>query len=204
MDDRYRQAQSWNKPQEKVTVYDLKAHVENIFKRLGIQPQDWTVKEETNDLFVHYLAYVLKNGQPMAVFGQVRPSVLKRWDLDEAPIYYAECSWSSMISVAQKHLIHFTELPKYPEVRRDLALLIDKHIHFSQIEQVAFATEHKLLQSVQLFDVYEGKNLPDGKKSYAVSFLLQDFNQTLTDKQIDAVMNRLIKQFSLQLGASLR
>jgi phenylalanyl-tRNA synthetase beta chain len=95
-------------------------------------------------------------------------------------------------------------LSKYPEVRRDLALLIDKSVRFSEIEKIAYASERKLLKAVSLFDVYEGKNLPQDKKSYAVSFTIQDENQTLTDKQIDAVMSKLIKNFEQQIGASLR
>ena len=195
--------QIWNKQQEKVTVYDLKAYVENIFSRLGINREKLVIEEGSNDIYSHSLSYSLKNGRLLAVLGNVRPELLKKFDID-SDVYYADMLWNDLIKATKKDSIHFSEIPKFPEVRRDLALLLDSTVHFTEIEKIAYATEKKLLTSVSLFDVYEGKNLPAGKKSYAVSFMLQDTAQTLNDKQIDTVMNKLINNFERQLGASLR
>jgi phenylalanyl-tRNA synthetase beta chain len=195
--------QIWNKQQEKVTVYDLKAYVENIFSRLGINREKLVIEEGSNDIYSHSLSYSLKNGRLLAVLGNVRSELLKKFDID-SDVYYADMLWNDLIKATKKDSVHFSEIPKFPEVRRDLALLLDNTVHFTEIEKIAYATEKKLLTSVSLFDVYEGKNLPAGKKSYAVSFMLQDTTQTLNDKQIDTVMNKLINNFERQLGASLR
>jgi phenylalanyl-tRNA synthetase beta chain len=119
-------------------------------------------------------------------------------------VFFADLQWKELMHLTKKNKISYSDLSKYPEVRRDLALLIDKSVPFSEIEQVAYASERKLLKSVSLFDVYEGKNLPQGKKSYAVSFILQDDNQTLTEKQIEVVMSKLVKNLEQRLNASLR
>ena len=119
-------------------------------------------------------------------------------------VYFAEINWTTLMKLTRKNKVEYTELSKYPAVSRDLALLIDKQTEFSQIEKTAFQTEKKLLKRVELFDVYEGKNLPEGKKSYAVNFILQDEQKTLNDKQIDGIMQKLIKNLTEKLGAELR
>mgnify|MGYP003500014464 FL=1 len=124
-------------------------------------------------------------------------------DID-TEVFYADMQWPVLMKTIKNHKVSYMELPKFPEVRRDLALLLDKSQCFCQIEKIAMATEKKLLKSVGLFDVYEGKNLPEGKKSYAVYFILQDETQTLTDKRIDAIMNKIISNIQQQMGASLR
>ena len=139
----------------------------------------------------------------LAKLGSVQAGLLKKFDID-TDVFYADILWKTLLDQAKKAKVSYTELSKYPEVRRDLALLIDKTVRFADIEKIALATEKKLLKGVSLFDVYEGKNLPQGKKSYAVSFLLQDETQTLNDKLIEGIMNKLIKNFETQLGASLR
>ena len=122
----------------------------------------------------------------------------------EQEVYYAEVNWTQLMKAVRKNKVTFTEVCKYPAVSRDLALLIDKSVPFSEVERVAKSTEKKLLKSVALFDVYEGKNLPAGKKSYAVNFILQDEQKTLNDKQIDAIMNKLIANLKKNLNAELR
>jgi len=196
-----RSAQRWNVAQEPMTVYDLKAYVQNIFLRLGLN--DWVMEEhDSTDLYRHSLVYKNRAGKQLAVVAAVHSAVLAKFDID-APVFYADLEWPLLMKALKNHKVTYSELPRYPEVRRDLALLIDKNLHFSDIERVALNTEKKLLKSVSLFDVYEGKNLPEGKKSYAVCFILQDENQTLTDSRIDGIMNRMIDNLK-QIGAELR
>ena len=127
----------------------------------------------------------------------------KQFDID-TPVYYAELNWTALMKVVRNKKVLFTEISKYPAVSRDLALLVDKSVEFAEIEQIARQTERKLLKQVELFDVYEGKNLPEGKKSYAVNFILQDEQKTMGDKQIDAIMQKLIANLKKQLNAELR
>ena len=199
----FKQEQHWSAPQVKLTVYDLKAFVQSIFVRLGVQADQYALSEGSSDLLAHALTYSTRKGAPLATLGQVQSGLLKAFDID-APVYFADVRWDVLLDTVKRHKVQFAEIPRYPEVRRDLALLVDEAVRFETIEQLAFATERKLLRSVTLFDVYEGKNLPAGKKSYAVSFVLQDMTQTLTDDKIDAIMSKLVKQYEQQLGASLR
>ena len=138
-----------------------------------------------------------------ATLGVVDAKIIKMFDIG-INVYFADLQWNELLKETSKHKIKFEEISKFPEVKRDLALLLDKNITFAQIEQVARKTEQKLLQSITLFDVYEGKNLPEGKKSYAVNFVLQDKDKTLTDNQIDEVMHKLIKNFEKEFDAVLR
>ena len=137
------------------------------------------------------------------MLGIVAKKQLKAFDID-TDVFYADLFWDKILKQIKSNDITYADLPKYPEVKRDLALLLDKSIEFEQIENLAFQTERKLLKRVVLFDVYEGKGIEDGKKSYAVNFTLQDTEKTLEDRQIDNVMNRLIKAFTEKLGASIR
>lgn len=197
-----RRSISWNACEEKCSIYDLKAYVQNIFERLGIC--GCQIEEgESTDLFVHTLTYKNRGGKTLAVIGSVHPRILKQFNID-TEVFYADMQWPVLMKTIKNHKVSYMELPKFPEVRRDLALLLDKSQCFCQIEKIAMATEKKLLKSVGLFDVYEGKNLPEGKKSYAVYFILQDETQTLTDKRIDAIMNKIISNIQQQMGASLR
>lgn len=195
--------QHWSGPQVKLTVYDLKAAVQGIFTRLGVKKEQLSLSEGSSDVWAHALTYTTVKGAVLATIGQVQPTLLKAFDID-VPVYFADVRWDVLLDAIKHHKVQFTELPRFPEVRRDLALLVDEQVRFETLEQLAFATERKLLRSVSLFDVYEGKNLPAGKKSYAMSFVLQDATQTLTDNKIDAIMARLIKQFEQQVGATLR
>ena len=129
--------------------------------------------------------------------------LLKAFDIDNE-VYYADLNWKELMKAIRSVKISYKEISKFPAVKRDLALLLDKDVQFAEIEKIAYETEKKLLKEVELFDVYEGKNLEAGKKSYAVSFLLQDENQTLNDKMIDKIMSKLVKNLEDKLGAKLR
>ena len=194
---------SWIHADEEATFYELKAYVQNILRRIGV-PQGMVVMEK-NDSDVFDKALTLKNrgGKVFVEMGIVARKVQKQFDIDNT-VFYADLNWDALMKATKKSEVLFTELSKFPSVSRDLALLIDKNIEFAQIEQIARQTEKKLLKSVELFDVYEGKNLPEGKKSYAVNFILQDEQKTLNDKQIDAIMNKLIANLKKQLNAELR
>ncbi len=196
-------AQSWVKKEERSTIFELKAHVENILIRLGIKQSDIVVGKLENDIYSDALQICNKGGKLLATFGVVSGKLLKRSDID-TEVFYADLNWTALMKAVRNHKITYTDTPRFPEVRRDLALLIDQPITFAEIERIAYETERKLLKAVNLFDVYEGKNLPVGKKSYAVSFVLQDSEKTLKDAQIDAIMQRMIKNLTERLGASLR
>jgi phenylalanyl-tRNA synthetase beta chain len=195
--------QSWLRKEEDVTIYDLKAYMQNIFLRLGINTRNLSLVEFSSEIFTQGLEYFTSCRQSLAKIGVVSKDILKHFDIDN-DVYFGDIQWSIALKESVGGQIGFEEISKFPEVKRDLALLLDKKVTFSQIEQIARKTERKLLQSITLFDVYEGKNLEEGKKSYAISFVLQDKNKTLTDNQIDNVINSLVKNFERELGAKLR
>ena len=194
---------SWAHADEKSSVYELKAFVQNIFQRLGLQKGNIQIEEFENAIFASGLRYKLRSGKTVCELGLVSRPLLKMTDVDQ-PVCYADINWDELLKATRKNKVSYSELPKYPAVRRDLALLIDKTVKFQDIECLAYQTEGKLLKEVTLFDVYEGKNLESGKKSYAVSFLLQDESQTLNDVQIEKVMNKLIAALQNKLDAKLR
>ena len=195
---------SWGHPTEASSVYELKAYVMNILARLGCEMGSLKMVNGENDIFAKSLAIAdRKNGKVMVEFGLVSKSVTAQFDLQQE-VYYAEINWSMLMKKLHKGTVSFKEIAKYPAVSRDLALLVDKSVEFGQIEQIAYASEKKLLKKVELFDVYEGKNLEAGKKSYAVNFVLQDESKTMNDKQTDAIMKKIIANLEKHLGASLR
>ena len=194
---------SWIHADEDSTYYELKAHVDNILRRIGM-PQGMLVCEKTdNDIFSTGIKMMNRGGKVFVEMGIVSKKLQKQADI-AAPVYFADVNWTQVTNAVKKSAVHFTEIPKYPAVSRDLALLLDKNIEFAQVEQIARQTEKKLLKKVELFDVYEGKNLPEGKKSYAVNFVLQDSEKTMNDKAIDAIMNKLINNLKKQLNCELR
>lgn len=194
---------SWAHPDEDATFYELKAYVLNILKRLGV-PMGMLVSEKSlNNIFSVALELKNRGGKVFVEMGIIAKDIQKRADI-AAPVYYADIHWTTVMKAIRKNKVEFAEISKYPSVSRDLALLIDKNVEFAQIEQIARQSEKKLLKSVELFDVYEGKNLPAGKKSYAVNFILQDNEKTLNDKAIEAIMNKIITNLKQQLGADLR
>ena len=197
-------ASSWIGAGRPLSVYDLKAVVEHIFDRLGFKPGMRLVTTFSDDVFSAAIQVQAQNNKKVvAQLGILRKKVTKRFDID-AEVLYADINWTELMKAVKNAKIGYGEISKYPAVKRDLALLIDKNVTFAQIEQVARETEKKLLKAVTLFDVYEGKNLEEGKKSYAVSFILQDDNQTLNDKVIDKTMARLMENFQKRLGAVQR
>ncbi len=195
-----RQNESWTNPQSKSDFFLFKGYINTILSRLGLDKKVTSLPFE-NDVFAEGLALAV--GKEVIVeFGTVKKLVLKHFDIKQE-VLYADFAWDKI----QKYVstkIKFTDIPKYPEVRRDLALLLDENVPFEQIYNIAKQTEKGLLKDVNLFDVYTGNNLPEGKKSYAVSFILQDDSKTLTDTQIDKIMSKLQGNFESQLGASLR
>ena len=196
-------ANSWAHADEQSSVYELKAYVENVFLRLGIDMRNLVVGNLTDDLFSAALSVNTKGGKRLAVFGVITKKQLKAFDIDNE-VYYADLNWNELMKAIKSVKVSYKEICKFPAVKRDLALLLDKQVQFAEIEKIAFESERKLLKEVSLFDVYEGKNLESGKKSYAVSFMLQDENQTLNDKQIDKIMSKLIANLESKLGAKLR
>ena len=198
-----RVSNSWAHADENSSVYELKAYVENILKRLGLDLRNLVVGNLTDDIFAAALSVNTKGGKRLATFGVVTKKLLKAFDIDNE-VYYADFDWKELMKAIRSVKISYKEISKFPAVKRDLALLLDKNVQFAEIEKIAYETEKKLLKEVELFDVYEGKNLEAGKKSYAVSFLLQDESQTLNDKMIDKIMSKLVKNLEDKLGAKLR
>lgn len=198
-----RVSNSWAHGDEQSSVYELKAYVENVLLRLGVDLRGLSLQPCEDDRFASALSYETRGGKRLAMMGEVAGGLCKKFDI-ENPVFYAELNWNALMEECRRTEVLFREIPKYPVVKRDLALLVDKGITFGQMEQIAYDTERKLLKRVELFDVYEGKNLEAGKKSYAVSFYLQDENQTLTDKVIEKIMGKLLRNFEEKLGAKLR
>ncbi|MDD2560601.1 MAG: phenylalanine--tRNA ligase subunit beta, partial [Bacteroidales bacterium] len=194
----------WMQPASALSFYDLKAYVHTVLLRLGLEPEKLEISEvSTGDIFAQALCYSSKSGQYLLTMGAVKPTILQAFDID-LEVFYADIHWDNLLKALKINKTSFKELPKFPEVRRDLALLLDQSVSFSMIEDIARTSGKQLLKSLRLFDVYEGKNLPAGKKSYAVTFVLRDENQTLTEERIDVCMQKIIKNLQSQLGASLR
>lgn len=194
---------SWIHADENTSFYELRANVDNIFARVGLTPQMTVVEHSDSDLFASALKIMTRGGKVICEMGIVSRAIQKRFGIQNE-VFYADINWAQLCKAVKKHAVHYEEVSKFPAVSRDLSLLIDTKTEFAEIERIARNTEKKLLKSVELFDVYEGKNLPEGKKSYAVNFILQDPDKTLNDKAIDAIMNKLINNIKKQLGAELR
>ncbi len=197
-----KEADNWKEKAEPSSFFTLKANVANILARLGIREENCSIETISNDLFSEGLEYRFNN----VIIGQIgflSSKVLKNMDI-HADVFYGDLRWTAIVKSVKNHKASYTPLLKYPEVRRDLALLLDKNVQFSTIKALAFKAERQILRSVNIFDVYEGVNLPEGKKSYAVSFILQDEEKTLNDKQIEKTMNRLISVYEREAGAQIR
>lgn len=194
---------SWAHPNEDSSFYELSAYVQNILQRIGLPSGMLVTKKSDNTNYSFGLVLESFGGKKLVEMGILSKKLLKQFDLVQ-PVYFAELNWTQLMKARKKCKVLYTEISKQPSVSRDLALLIDNTVEFAQIEQIARSSEKKLLKRVELFDVYEGKNLPAGKKSYAVNFILQDIEHTMNDKQIDAVMQKIIASLKKQLGAELR
>ena len=196
-------AQSWVQKEEKVSFYTLHAYVNNVLRRLGVNTQLLNMEPLNSELCSDGMAIKAPNGKQIGYMGIVNGKLLKAFDIDN-PVYYADLDWNMLLRLNKQYKPVINDLPKFPEVKRDFALLVDKSVKFADLAKAALAAEKKLLKAVNLFDVYEGKNLEAGKKSYALSFILQDTENTLKDKQIEAIMAKLQKIFEEKFGAKLR
>ena len=195
--------QSWVQKEEKTSFYTLHAYVNNVLRRLGVNIANCTLEPLENELCADGMVIKAPNGKQIGFMGIVNTKLLKAFDIDN-PVYYADLDWNMLLRLNKQYKPVINDLPKFPEVKRDFALLVDKSVKFADLAKAALATEKKLLKAVNLFDVYEGKNLEAGKKSYALSFILQDAENTLKDKQIEAIMSKLQKLFEDKFGAKLR
>ena len=196
-------AQSWVQKEEKTSFYTLHAYVNNVLRRLGVNVQLLTSEPLNSELCSDGMVIKAPNGKQIGFMGIVNGKLLKAFDIDN-PVYYADLDWNMLLKLNKQYKPVINDLPKFPEVKRDFALLVDKSVKFADLAKAALAAEKKLLKAVNLFDVYEGKNLEAGKKSYALSFILQDAENTLKDKQIEAIMAKLLKTFEEKFGAKLR
>ena len=182
--------------------FNIKSSVEMVLSRLGIRPENLSNRRKHKKYFAESLTYIFNN-KIVAEAGRISRKYLAQFDIGQ-DVYYGHIDWDLVLKMIKKHAISFRELPKYPSVRRDLALLLDRGIKFSQIRDIALRTEKNILHDINLFDVYESDSLGNNKKSYAVSFILRDDMKTLTDKNIDKVMNNLIDAFEKELNAHIR
>lgn len=194
---------SWVAKEEKSSFYQLRAFVNNIFIRLGVDLAKTKMEPLHSELYDNGLIIYAPNGKQIATIGIVAYTIRKQFDIDQE-VFYADLDWNQLMRQNKQYKAVINDLPKYPEVKRDFALLVDKSVQFADLARAAFETEKKLLKHVYLFDVYEGKNLEAGKKSYALSFILQDENNTLKDSQIENIMTRLQKTFEEKFNATLR
>ena len=185
----------------------MKAFVENVLARLGIAADQ--VSEMSSEILSSGLRYLTPSPSPRGErrtavqLGFVKKSFLKKFDIKQ-DVFYADFNWDAVIELSKSSSIRFKEIPKFPEVRRDLALVVDRNVKYELLESLAFQTEKNLLKNVNLFDVYEGDKIEAGKKSYALSFILQDENATLTDSEVDKVIQKLIKTYQEKAGAVIR
>lgn len=199
-----REHNSWIKENEKTSIYELKAHVENVFRRLGVQAQALNISENAeSDLMSVTLKYTAHNGKDIAVLGIVKHGILQKLDIS-GDVFFADINWTNLMKLTRKNKVVYSKLSKFPPVSRDLALLVKSDVKFADIEHIARSTEKKLLKSVELFDVYEGKNIGEGMKSYAVNFILEDSEKTLTDERTDKVMKNIMNNLAREIGAQQR
>ena len=194
---------SWAHPNEDASFYELKAYVMNILVRIGLPMGGLLIENGDNDIFAKSIAVKDRNGKVYLELGLVKKAILAAFDIEQE-VYYADLNWSLLTSKVRGAKVSFKEISKFPAVSRDLALLVDKQVTFAEIEKVCFAADKKLLKKVELFDVYEGKNLEAGKKSYAINLTLQDEEKTMNDKQTDNIMQKIVQSLEKQLGAKLR
>lgn len=195
--------ENWKLESKAVDFDYIKSYVINILRRMRVEMNRIQIVPSVCGFFSEGLDFVFNNGKTLCSIGKIGKNVLKKADCKQS-IFYADINWSLLVKYYPLINIEYADVAKYPEVRRDLALVVEKNVTFAELEKVARNTEKKLLKRVRLFDVYEGKGIPDGMKSYAMSFILQDKDKTLTDKQIDAVMDKLLKNFKNQLNAQIR
>jgi len=196
-----KESESWNTPQKPVNYFTMKSVLVNVLRKMGIHQYSFENKNEHQQL--NNCTSVFSNGKLLIEFGVVDDTIASKFDLETA-IYYADLNWNNILEIAMQSKFKLEPVSQFPSVRRDLALLLNKEVRYSELEKIALKSEPKILKNINVFDVYEGDKIESGKKSYALSFILQDYEKTLTDTEIDGVMNKLIKQFENELGAILR
>ena len=195
--------QSWRTSAIPASYFTLKGQLELLLRRYGIEPADLEYSSAPSDIFSEGLVYKTQSGKEIGVMGTISQTLLKRFGIKQQ-VFAAEISWDILFQLIKKQKVLFKEMPKFPEVKRDLALLLDEGVNFTEIRKSAFKAERKILKSVTLFDVYRGDKIPEGKKQYAISFVLQDSEKTLTDKYVEETMSKLLKNFETNFGAQLR
>jgi len=192
----------WNASDANVDFYFVSGLVNSIFQKLGLNNNKLIIKETESDSYTYSLQYFI-NDKLLCEISLISNSLRKKYDIGQ-DVFCADINWTNLIKYSTTTDVQYKQVAKFPAVKRDLSLVLDKHIRFIELRDAAMKTERKLLKSVSLFDVYEGKNLGEGKKSYAMSFMLLDENKTLTDKVIDKTMGKIQRTFEQQFGAKLR
>ncbi len=196
--------ESWQAKRVDEDFYYLKNILNNIFLELRVNTSRFELKQIENESYLYALAYIARDSKKtIATVGMLKPSLCKKWDIKQS-VFYADVDWTLLYKYIPSSSVRYSEISKFPEVRRDLALVVKEEVTFGEMEALAYQTEKKLLKKVSLFDVYKGDKLPEGHKQYALSFVLQDNEKTLTDKQIEAIMSKLLKTFEQKLDAKLR
>ena len=194
--------ESWYEPVKQGDVFFLKFWVHNILKKLKIDERMFMTEEISDEVYATGIKMTW-NGKEAIVYGQLKGKILSSFEIEQ-PVFWADFNWELILEILKGHKLSYKPVPRFPAVRRDLALLVNSSVEFAELKKLAFDAEKKLLKSVNLFDVYEGKNIEKGKKSYALSFILQDENKTLTDKIIDKTMKKLTHTYQHKIGATLR
>ena len=197
-------AKSWNRPGGKSSYFDLKGYVDLLLRRFGADIYQMEATPAPADIFSEGVVYSLPGQHlPLAVMGTVLPALARRFDVKQ-PVFAAEINWNTLFMLVKRDKVSFKEMPKFPEVRRDLALLLDESVSYGDLRKSAFKSAKKLLKQVTLFDVYRGDKIPAGKKQYALGFVLQDLEKTLTDADVERIMERILPAFQNEFGATLR
>ena len=195
---------SWRNPAVKSDYYQLKGYLELLLKRYGADLYNMWTEAAPADVFSEGMVYKLPGGgKVLATMGRINPAFAKTFGIKQ-PVFAAEICWQTLFELGKRDKVAFRELPKFPEVKRDLALLLDENVSYADLRAAAFKSARKLLKSVNLFDVYRGDKIPAGKKQYALSFTLQDLDKTLTDQDVERAMDGILNAFVHQFGATLR
>jgi phenylalanyl-tRNA synthetase beta chain len=197
-----RNEKNWTTPEQPVDFFFLYGWVAGVLQRLGFDPEHLENEEVNSDVFEYGLKYMVE-GTVVAEFGEVNTRLTAEFDC-KVPVFYADFHWDALINLVKNHWVIYREVPRFPEVRRDLSMVLDEKVTYAQLRELAFGTEKKLLRSMNLFDVYKGDKIGAGKKSYAITYVLQDPSKTLTDEEIDAVMKKLMTAYEKELGAVIR
>ena len=197
-------ARSWREGARKGSFYELKGYLELLLKRYAVDIFTLETKPAPSDIFAEGISYSLPGThEPLAVIGTVSPALARKFDVRQ-PVFAAEICWQTLLKLVSRVKVKFQEMPKFPEVRRDLAVLIDENVAYADLCRAAQKSVKKILKQVSLFDVYRGDKIPEGKKQYAINFVLQDPEKTLTDQEVEKAMSRLLATFQNQFGAVLR